>query len=116
MDPHDLAMAERRAKTINAAVRIFWLPTQFKDYEINIGIQITNNDDIAQLDSLDVSKMIDTIDQSNVQSNILELMMVSDVIYNYVANYYVKHDIQVNIMNFGQPVLSINYPFNNSPF
>jgi len=106
---------DQKIKMTASATRIFWVPVNFKDYEINVGIQLKNDNDVSQLSNLDLFGLLDTVDQTSVQSNVLELIMISDVLYNYVADYYTQHDVHVNIMNFGQPVLSTNYLFNNLP-
>lgn len=115
MDQHEYATFERRVKTVNMAVRMFWIPVDFKEYMINVGVQIKNEQDVENLGMLDLSKSLDTISQDVVQSNILELIMVSDALYNYIADYYVSHDIHVEVTNFNQPVLSTIYQF-NKPF
>jgi hypothetical protein len=38
MDQHDYAGFERRVKVINASTRLFWIPVDFKEYMINVGV------------------------------------------------------------------------------
>lgn len=111
MDPHQAALAERRLKNSFDAVRLFWLPVNFKEYEINVGVQVTNDEDIINLDRLELSKVIDSIDDSVLQSNLLDLIVVSNMLHDYVASYYHTHDIHIDIMNFNQPVFTTNYFF-----
>lgn len=111
MDPHQAALAERRLKTSINAVRLFWMPVSFKEYEINVGVQVTNDDDISNLDKLELSKVIDNIDETMLKSNLLDLIIVSNLLYDYVASYYTTHDIHIDIMNFNQPVFTTTYLF-----
>lgn len=111
MDPHQTALAERRLKISFEAVRLFWLPVNFKEYEINVGVQVTNDEDIINLDKLELSKVIDNIDESVLQSNLLDLIVVSNTLYDYVASYYTTHNINIDIMNFNQPVFTTTYFF-----
>lgn len=108
---HQASLAERRIRNSFNATRLFWLPVNFKEYEINVGIQVTNDTDLFNLDKLELSKVIDNLDDNMLQSNLLDLIMVSNLLYDYVASYYVTHDIQINIMNFNQPVFTTIYPF-----
>ena len=112
MDQHDYARLERKIKTANSSVRLFWIPVDFKEYMINVGIQVTNEQDVQHLSILDLSSLIDTHSQNELQSNVLELIMISDALYNYIADYYESHDIHVMVTNFNQPVLSTIYKFN----
>jgi hypothetical protein len=104
-------MAERRIKNSFNATRIFWLPVNFKEYEINIGVQVTNDTDLSNLDKLELSNVIDNIDDNVLQSNLLDLIVVSNLLYDYVASYYTTHDIRIDIMNFNQPVFTTIYLF-----
>lgn len=108
---HQTALAELRLKNSFNATRLFWLPVNFKEYEINVGIQVTNDTDLSNLDNLDLSKVIDNIDDAMLKSNLLDLIVVSNLLYDYVASYYITHDIQINIMNFNQPVFTTTYRF-----
>ena len=110
-DQHQTAMAERRIKNSFNATRIFWLPVNFKEYEINIGVQVTNDTDLSNLDKLELSNVIDNIDDNVLQSNLLDLIVVSNLLYDYVASYYTTHDIRIDIMNFNQPVFTTIYLF-----
>ena len=112
MDQHDYAGFERRVKVINTSTRLFWIPVDFKEYMINVGVQVKNEKDVALLSMLDLTKSLDSISQDVIQSNILELIMVSDTLYNYIASYYTSHDIHVEVTNFNQPVLSTIYQSN----
>jgi len=108
---HQVALAELRLRNSFNAIRLFWLPVSFKEYEINVGIQVTNDTDLSNLDNLDLSKVIDNIDETMLKSNLLDLIVVSNLLYDYVASYYITHDIQINIMNFNQPVFTTTYRF-----
>ena len=112
MDQHDYARLEKKIKVASSAARLFWIPVDFKEYMINVGVQVKNEQDVQNLGTLDLSKSLDTISQTELQSNVLELIMVSDALYNYIADYYVSHDIHVEVTNFNQPVLSTIYKFN----
>lgn len=112
MDQHDYARLEKKVKIATGATRLFWIPVDFKEYMINVGVQVKNEQDVQNLGMLDLSKSLDGISQVELQSNVLELIMVSDAIYNYIADYYVSHDIHVEVTNFNQPVLSTIYQFN----
>lgn len=111
IDPHQAALAERRLKISINSVRLFWMPVSFKEYEINVGVQVTNDDDISNLDKLELSKVIDNIDETMLKSNLLDLIIVSNLLYDYVASYYTTHDIHIDIMNFNQPVFTTTYLF-----
>jgi hypothetical protein len=112
MDQHQYAAFERRVKTVNTAVRMFWIPVDFKEYMINVGVQVKNEQDVEHLSMLDLTKSLDNISQDVVQSNILELILVSDTLYHYIASQYTSHDVTVDVTNFNQPVLSTTYPAN----
>ena len=112
IDPHKSAMAERRAKIYQDAIRLFWIPVNFDQYEFNVGIQIKTDSDWSNIDLLDLSKVIDNIDDNVLQSNLLDLIIVSNLLYDYVASYYVSNDIHVNVTNFNQPVITTIYNFN----
>lgn len=117
MNQHDYARFEHKKKTIDNSVRLFWIPISFKEYDINVGIQLKNREDIenlAQLAQLDLSKTVDNYQQTVLESNLVELITVSDLLYNYVADYYRSHDIHVDVTNLNQPVLSTIYNFNQS--
>lgn len=110
-DQHQIALAELRLKNSLNATRLFWLPVNFKEYQINVGIQVTNDTDLSNLDNLDLSNVIDNIDDAMLKSNLLELIVVSNLLYNYVASYYTTHDIHIDIMNFNQSVFTTTYRF-----
>jgi hypothetical protein len=112
MDQHDYARLERKIKTANNSVKLFWIPVDFKEYMITVGVQVKNEQDIQNLGALDLSSSLDRISQGEIQSSVLELITVSDILYNYVADYYESHDIHVEVTNFNQPVLSTIYKFN----
>jgi hypothetical protein len=112
MDQHEYARLEKKIKVASNSTRLFWIPVDFKEYMINVGVQVKNEQDVQNLSTLDLSKSLDTISQTELQSNVLELIMVSDALYNYIADYYASHDIHVEVTNFNQPVLSTIYKFN----
>lgn len=112
MDQHDYAKLEQKIKTAANSVRLFWIPVDFKEYMINVGVQVKNEQDVENLGMLDLSNSLDSISQVELQSNVLELIMVSDALYNYIADYYESHDIHVQVTNFNQPVLSTIYQSN----
>lgn len=114
MEQHDYARFEHKMKTAANSVRLFWIPVSFKDYDINVGIQLKNREDIENLAQLDLSKTVDNYQQTVLESNLVELITVSDLVYNYVADYYRSHDIHVDVTNLNQPVLSTIYNFNQS--
>jgi len=109
MDQHEYAIFERRVKAVNTATRMCWIPVDFKTYTINVGIQIKNEQDVENLSMLDLSKSLDNISQNVVQYNILELIMISDKLYGEIVNYYTTHNVNIEIVNLNQPVLSTNY-------
>lgn len=110
-EQHLTALAELKIRNSFNAIRLFWMPVNFKDFEINVGIQITCDQDISNLNDLDLTKVIDGIDETMLQSNLLDLILVSNLLYDYVANYYTTHDIHIDIMNFNQPVFTTTYRF-----
>ena len=114
MEQHDYARFEHKMKTVANSVRLFWIPLSLKEYDINIGIQLKTSEDIENLAQLDLSKTVDNYQQTVLESNLVELITVSDLLYNYVADYYQSHDIHVDVTNLNQPVLSTIYNFNQS--
>ena len=117
MDPQHLyARFEHKRKTAAAATRLCWISIDYEEDLINVGIQVKNEQDVKNLSILDLPKIVDNIHQDGVQSNILELIKVSDALYKHIADHYESHDIHIEVTNSNQPVLSTIYHFNNPPF
>ena len=115
-EQHQLALAERRMRTISQASRTCWYPVNFQQHVFNIGIQVSNQSDLENFMKLNSSNLIDTIPEDVLISSLVDLIMISDHLFANVTEHYHDHDIKINVMFFDHMVLSTDYNFNNPPF
>jgi hypothetical protein len=115
-EQHRAALNERRIRSIEQASRLIWYPVNFCEHVFNIGISVSNNRDLETFSELDSSKLLDKLPQDSVISNSLDLIMISDHLFQAVTEHYTNHNITIDVMFFDQTVLSTTYNFNNQPF
>jgi hypothetical protein len=115
-EQHQLALAERRMRTISQASRTCGYPVNFQQHIFNIGIQVSNQSDLENFMKLSSSNLIDTISEDVLISSLVDLIMISDHLFAKVTEHYHDHDIKINVMFFDHMVLSTDYNFNNPPF
>jgi hypothetical protein len=115
-EQHRAALNEHRIRSIEQATRLIWYPINFQEHVFNIGIVVSNNQDLEIFSELDSSKLLDKLPQDSVISNTLDLIMFSDHLFRAITEHYIHHNIKINVMFFDQTVLSTNYNFNNQPF
>ena len=110
------ALITRMAKSIEQASRLVWYPVNLREYVFNIGIEVTNVEDLVTFSGLDSSKLLDKIPQSVLLSDTLDLIMISDRLFGAITEHYTDHGIKIVVMSLNQTVLSTTYNFNNPPF
>lgn len=113
-DQREMALMEHRIRVMDQAKRLFWIPVDYLDYVFHVGIQIFDTRDVEIITKLELSKVVDLYIKDELQSNLVDLIIISNTLYKHVANYCDHHDIHIDIMNYNQPVLSTIY-LNNPP-
>jgi len=108
------ARAEICDKLVNQAKRMFWIPAAYKKYEIQIGLEVVTEQDLEHVSHIDITKFLDQTAEEQVQSDLLDLIMISNSIYKYIAYFYTDREIKIEITSLNQPVFSTT--FNSKPF
>jgi hypothetical protein len=109
-DQREIALAENRRRIIFGANRMYWLTSLiWHDYTFNFAVQIKYNHILKNTDELELSTLLDDISITVLQYDLSTLIMISDTLYDKIAEYYTTHDIQIDIVNLNQPVLSTTY-------
>ena len=110
------ALKDTRVRAVQMAQRTQWVQYSNDTITVRFGIQILDNQIPSTYEiSADVSKFIDNITPSVVQSKMLTLIMASDMIYDLMASHYTEHTMEIHLVFDNQPVLSTIYPFINQP-
>lgn len=113
MYQRELALAERLQRNVDAAIRTYWLtPLIHKEFTFNISIRLCYNHVFKDIDELELSTFIDNISTNVLHYDLSALIMISDELYGKIVDHYTTHDINIDIMNLNQPVLSTNYLIN----
>jgi hypothetical protein len=110
------ALKDTRIRAVQLAQRTQWVKYSNDSIEVRFGIQILDNQIPSKYEiPPDVSKFIDNITPSVLNSHMLNLIMASDMIYDLMASHYTEHSVEIHLVFDNQPVLSTIYPFINQP-
>jgi hypothetical protein len=113
MNQRELALAERLQRSVTSAIRTCWLtPLTYKEFTFNISVQIRYDYLFEEIDEIDEAELYRVIDNASIgvlQYDLSALIMISDKLYGEIANHYTTHNVNIDVVNLTQPVLSTNY-------
>ncbi len=110
MNQRELALAERLERSLASAIRTCWLtPLTYKEFTFNISVQIRYDHVFKDIDELELSIMVDKASMNVLHYDLSALIMISDKLYGKIANHYTNHNINIDVVNLNQLVLSTNY-------
>lgn len=110
MNQREFALAEQLQRSVASANRTYWLtPLTYKEFTFNISVQIRYDHVFKDIDELELSILVDNVSMNVLHYDLSALIMISDKLYGKIASHYTTHNVNIDVVNLTQPVLSTNY-------
>ncbi len=101
-DPRAAALAQKRSSMIENAQRMYWMHRSYKNYTINIGVQLYNGvqDQDQQVFDNVIGIILNSINIDLDDSDSLSARMtISNYIFEKLASGYINRDIHIEVVD-----------------